>query len=205
MATRIVPYTARVVVMGDHEGDKRETTLHYRYSSAYVPVTLDMSTLADRVRTTVLPRLQACVTGQTVWTDIKAVDIGRVGGAQYDLALSPPVVGSRGGGAAPGDVQACLVKEAAIAGRGHNGRTFVMDLAQNDVTDAIIQNGLPALLALLATAIQTTFVTALTNFVPVIPSYLHTNFYLIAGVVFDLLTDNLRTRLKNKRRHKRHP
>lgn len=206
MAFHQVPFVVEVKLKGDHEGDPRITVIHYRYGpvGAPRPSLLELQDLCAAVIVNVLLPLQAVVTTQTRWTSVSAQDIHDANGLFYERVLNPVLYGLRGGDPLPGNVNVVIAKKTTLAQRRGRGRLFVMDLSESDVSDAVVQASLQSLLVSLAAAVVRNE-GILRNFVAVVASKKFGSWAPIVSVTFDLITDSLRTRLKNHRRHRHHP
>lgn len=200
-----VPLTIEVRLEGEHEGDPRITTLHYRYAATgFRPNAAQLLAVANMFLTFVYPHLAACVTGLTRWHNIVVTDINDSAGARAELPLVGPYVGSRAGSPTAGNVQLALVKHVASRQRGANGRLFVMDLSNDDVVDSFISAALDVLLQTLINYLLRSLSDGTNNYLPVVASRKHHSFSPIYSISYDSITDELITRLRNHRKHKRH-
>lgn len=201
-----VPLTVEVKLVGARGSDPRITTVHYRYAATgFRPTVFNLNQLALNWRDTVLPHIEACVSPQTAWQHIEVTDINDVGGARYDLPLIGPYLGTRGSQSTAGNVNVALAKHTTSRARGEVGRLFVMDLAEGDIVDSVIQAALSALLQVLAAVLlQVLQDQSGNNYIPVVASKKHASFAPITAVSFDSISDELITRLKGHRKHKRH-
>lgn len=204
MAFHPVPLTVELKLHGDHEGDPRITVLHYRYGPAGGPnpTVAELQGMIDTVKTTVLPALAAIVHSTTRWTAISALDIDHFGANYAEQTLDPVVNGAGGGDVNPGNVQLVLAKKSSLAARRGRGRLFIPDLPEGFVNDAIITPTLQALALALGSNLLRSQGTSRV-FVPVVASKKYVMFNALIAVVFDLITDSLRTRLKFHRRVRR--
>jgi len=202
-----VQNTAEVKFIGDRAGDPRITTLHYRYGpiGGPRPTTEELQDLAHAVRVGVLPFIVQCVTPGTRWTKTTARDIHDANGAYAEEVLNPIVVGGRANqGALPGNVQIHLAKKSSDPRKRGRGGMFLMDLAKVDIEDSNVLSSLQPLLIDLGVQLMLNR-GALRNFVAVVASKKFGTFAPIVGILFDLVSDSMRTRLKNHRRVKRRP
>jgi hypothetical protein len=203
---RPVPLTVEMKLVGARGADPRITTVHYRYgATGFRPNAGNLNFLCQAFRDIVLPRLEACVSPQTAWQHIEATDINDATGARFDFALIGPYQGTRGSESYAGNVNVALAKHTTSRARGEVGRLFVMDLERDDIIDSVIQGALSLLLqALAASLLQALTDNVGTNYVPVVASKKHASFAPLTGVSFDSTSDELITRLKGHRKHKRH-
>jgi len=201
-----VPLTVEIKLVGNHGGDPRITTVHYRYAATgYRPTVAQLLGLAGQWRDIVLPSLEACVTPGTSWQHIQATDINDATGARADLALIGPYQGTRTGNTGAGNVNVALAKHTTSRAQGEVGRLFVMDLNAGDIVDAIIQGVLSNLLTVLAQKLLLIITDGSgDNFIPVVASKKHASFAPITSISFDSISDELITRLKQHRKHRRH-
>jgi len=201
-----IPLTVKIQLIGSHAGDPRISDFHYRRASFTSPPTSTdlQNLLLGFVNGAQVPEsLRQCVAGGTIWTEVKATDIGQVNGAFSNIVFNPPLVAAALGDVMPGGENFAIVKKATVAGRGRNGRIFVPDIAEQFQNDSVITNAFVSLLIDLIISMAISIVEPGYTWTPVIPSRKHGTFWGIAGWVMDTLMDTLRTRQKGKRRHKR--
>lgn len=202
MAFHPSPYTIEVVILGDHEGDTRKTTIHYRYPISAPPTDQNLIDVVNDIATRVVPRLAACCVASTRWTSVTATDINAANGRRATLALNPPITGTSAGDPLPGNVNLAIKKATGNAGRHTWGSLFIPDLSESSQSDSIVNSTLLGLVASLGSALLArTPATGL--YPPVVASKKHVIFYLINAIVFNAALDSLYTRLLGKRRHRR--
>jgi len=180
--------------------------LHYRYGpvGGVRPTQAELQDLTAAVLVYVLTPMMAAVTNKTRWTGIMARDIHDEFGAIYSRTLNPVLYGLRSGDPLPGNVQAVIAKKTTSPLRRGKGRMFLMDLSEVDVSDALINTNLQALMVNIGVGILRNL-GILRNFVAVVASKKFGSFAPIISIAFDLITDSLRTRLKNHRRRHHTP
>jgi hypothetical protein len=199
-----VPNTVEVKIKGDHAGDPRITTLHYRYGpvGGPRPTQAELDDLLGTIIATVLSRLLATSSNSTRWTELTAQDIHDLAGATARRVLNPILTGGRQGEVCPGNVQLVIGKKSNQAVPWGRGRLFIPDIAEGDQNDAVINASLAANVLSLAAELLINR-GAIRNFVPVIASKTHVTWTPLVATAFNLITDSLITRLKDHKRHKR--
>jgi len=197
-----VPFTIEVRIVGDHGGDPRITTIHYRYPISTPPSFQQLIDTANDVATRIVPLMAAMTTNLTRWTEVKATDINAAGGLSYTLALSPPIAGTTNSETLPGNVQFCIKKATNVAGKHTWGDVFMMDLPESAQNDATANSGYLAQAANLSAQLLLR-TPSVSQFPPVVASKKRILFYPIVAFTFNNQLDSLYTRLRGKRRHKR--
>jgi hypothetical protein len=197
----VIPNVVEVVIHGMHAADLRVSVIHYRYSSP-VPTSASLSELTSQVASALLPKIKACVSSGTFWDYIRAVDIGRVGGAEYTQNLSPVVYGTSVGEVLPGANQIVLTKRSVVRSRRARGRIFMPDLSENVQNDGRINAGQMNLYAAVGAEMLRAYGVTQT-FRPCIASRTGLAFYDLSAVTWDDVTDVLYKRGLGKRVHRR--
>jgi len=199
-----VPNTVEVKIKGDHAGDPRITTLHYRYGPVGGPRPTDaeLNDLLASVIATVLSRLLSTVSNSTRYTSLSAQDIHDSAGRYVERNLNPVLTGGQLGEVCPGNVQLCIGKKSNAPVPWGRGRLFIPDIAEAVQNDATITTAFSALVINLAAELLLNR-GAVRNFVPVIASKTHNTWTPLIAATFNLVTDSLITRLKDHKRHKR--
>ncbi|HJY08147.1 MAG TPA: hypothetical protein VJ323_17645 [Bryobacteraceae bacterium] len=199
-----VPNTVEVKIKGDHAGDPRITTLHYRYGpvGGSRPTQAELDDLLGTIIASVLSRLLSTVSNSTRWTELTAQDIHDQAGLTARRILNPILNGGQQGEVCPGNVQLCIGKKSNQSVPWGRGRLFVPDIAEGVQNDAVITPALAALALNLAAELLINR-GAIRNFVPVIASKTHVTWTPLIAATFNLVTDSLITRLRDHRRHKR--
>lgn len=199
-----VPNTVEIKLLGIHEADPRESTFHYRHGGSNDPIsTSDLLLLATNWWNNCGVPLRQCIDPNTSFISVTAQDIGRVGGAKNTYAITANSRGLRGNAPAPGNVNISLAKEVDVPLKGETGRFWVMDLWSSDVVDSIIQLGLQALLTTLMTALQVHLADSTRPYAPVVASKKHGVFHTVTAMRTDQTTDELITRLKGHKKHRK--
>ncbi len=197
-----VPLTIEVRITGDHGGDPRITTIHYRYPIGAPPTLQLLTDVANDVATRILPKMAAMVHNTTRWTEVRATNINAAGGLSYTLSLSPPIIGQNIGDVLPGNVNFAMKKATTSTLKHAYGDVFMMDIPEQRQNDSVVDSTYLSLAAQLAAQLLLR-TPAAGLYPPVVASKTRLFFYSIVAVVFNNLLDSLYTRLKGKRRHKR--
>lgn len=204
MATLPVPATVEIQLRGKHGADDRISTVHYRHGGIDEPIsTSRLETMAINWITNVLPYLVPLVTAGTSWQKCVARDISRHGGAVWEQPILTANVGTHGGSPAPGNVGVAVAKDSDAHAKGETGRFWIMDIDTASVLDAVINGAFQALIVVLMGALQQHISDGVALYAPVVASKKHGVYHTITGMTTDSTTDEIITRLRGHKKHRR--